>query len=122
MSYVRWGSIINSPFSLEETYHMTKNKITLKEQEALAKEQNNNAELSDWYIFWHVSEDNIKENQLLATWHNTLSDLPTLTYAELKKMQDTDDWSYYDQYESITQMHILKFYVSQFLKDCDKKL
>lgn len=123
MSYVRWSSIVNCELTNEEYIALISEELEAREK--WCKENKNpDAELSDWYIFWHSmggDESNKREDQYLAMWMAGEEGTPVCDYNTVKTMLETDDWSPLG-YKNITQKHVLldcvKRWINNVEKDC----
>lgn len=98
MSYARWSTIVNSPFTDQEEVELMMSNKRLEERVTIAQERNPEAYLSDWYIFWYsCSDDDVNdhtpENQMLALWLAGEEVTPVISYPKLKEMVEKDDWS-----------------------------
>ena len=83
---------------------------------------------SDWYIFWHSSSEDLearsnapraKEEETLAVWHcDHRSEGPLFTYAEVRRMVESSDFSRIPGY---TEAHreLISGCLSEFLQDVD---
>ena len=122
MSYVRWSSMVNCELTTKEYIKLI--PLSLEEAEQWCKEnKNSEAELSDWYIFWHSmggDESNKREDQYLAMWYCGAENTPVLDYNTVKTMLETDDWSSLG-YESFTQKSVLVDCVKRWLNNVEKE-
>ena len=122
MSYVRWSSMVNCELTTEE--YMNLMNESLEDTEKWCKENKNpDAELSDWYIFWHSmggDESEKPEDQYLAMWNCTEELTPVLDYATVKTMLETDDWSPLG-YKTLTQKHVLVDCVKGWLENIERE-
>jgi hypothetical protein len=120
MSYVRWGSIINCELTDKEYIALINE--SLEDKEKWCKENKTpEAELSDWYIFWHSmggDESEKREDQYLAMWMAGEELTPVLDYTTVKTMLETDDWSPLG-YENITQKHVLVDCVKRWIRNVE---
>lgn len=123
MSYVRWSSIIGADLSNEEWMSLYTGESNLEEKlEWCKKNKSPDSYLSDWYIFWHSmggDESEKREDQYLAMWNCRESLTPVLSYATVKQMLESDDWSPLG-YETITQKDVLIDCVKRWLNNVDK--
>jgi len=121
MSYVRWSSIVNCELTTEEYFALMDKDLEATEQ--WCKENKTpDAEVSDWYIFWHSmggNESNKRTAQYLAMWICGEEGAPVLDYTTVKTMLETDDWSPLG-YKNITQKHVLVDCVKRWLKNVEE--
>lgn len=122
MSYVRWSTMVNCELTNKE--YIALMSEGLEAQEKWCKENKNpDAELSDWYIFWHSmggEESEKREDQYLAMWNCSEERTPVLDYATVKTMLETDDWSPLG-YEKLTQRELLIECVKQWLDNIGRE-
>jgi hypothetical protein len=121
MSYVRWSSIVNCELTDEE--YIAFLIEDLETTEKWCKEHKNpDAELSDWYIFWHSMgkefDGDTRQDQHLAMWNCNEVRTPTCDYNTVKTMLETDDWSPLG-YKNITQKHVLVDCVKRWIRNVE---
>lgn len=123
MSYVRWGSVVNSALSAEdqlELYGQGFDYKTIKQKKLQAPE----AYCSDWYIFWYSGGEyddfESKEKQHLAMWLAGEDNLATLDYLSVKYMYEHDDWTMLG-YSDIPQKSLLVRCVRDWLENVEKE-
>lgn len=119
MSYCRWSSIINSKLSWQEEMQLRCERLSLEEILKLAGED---AELSDWYIFWQTNyledDEQTKDNQLLAVWNRLSKGSPSFTYEEIKEMYDNDSW---EPLGVVTQKGFMRSCVKGWLQQVEEE-
>lgn len=117
---MRWSSIVNCELTNEE--YIALMGEGLEATEKWCKENKTpDAELSDWYIFWHSmggDESEKREDQYLAMWNCREERTPVLDYNTVKTMLETDDWSPLG-YEKITQKHVLVDCVKRWIRNVE---
>lgn len=121
MSYTRWSTIINSPFTNDEELNMVVEGIRLDKRIKTAQERNPESYLSDWYIFWHSmgdDEDNSPENQYLAMWLAGEELNPVADYATVKRMYESDDWN--ELGFEVRQKELLRDCVKRWLDNVER--
>ena len=120
MSYVRWSSMVNCELTTEEYFALMNE--SLEATEKWCKENKTpDAELSDWYIFWHSmggDKSEKREDQYLAMWMAGEELTPVLDYTTVKTMLETDDWSPLG-YKNITQKHVLVDCVKRWIRNVE---
>jgi len=124
MSYVRWGSVVGVELTDQEYVGLYFNENYSGPDDVLnwcRENKTPDAELSDWYIFWHSmggDESEKPEDQYLAMWNRTEADCPVVDYNTVKTMLETDDWSPLG-YKTLTQKHVLVDCVQRWLKNVE---
>ena len=84
---------------------------------------------SDWYVFWETSKADMdaeaagtpkpKAEEVLAVWHVKNKERPSFTYAEVREMLATGDFSRIPGFEESSRM-VLKDCMTAFVNDVDR--
>lgn len=109
MSYCRWSSLLHAP-------GLTMQEWVKSSPAELAKKYN--TELSDWYIFWHTSSGDSRDEQLLAIWHKNDIKHRLYNYESVLDMFKNNDWS---ELENVTQVEFLRNCVEDWLIDVNRE-
>lgn len=87
---------------------------------------------SDWYVFWYSDKAEAEQEQRtgrklpkaearLAVWHSDhQASGPVFTYAQVRSMLVTDDFSSIPGFES-SHLTVLKSALAEFVRDVDRE-